>query len=62
LLSRVASHVRGCWAKGVLPVGCSRVIPARGEHRDCGVILTPLTTDVVSQLLKTKDSCCDYFL
>jgi hypothetical protein len=27
LLPRVANHLRGCWARGVLPRGCSRVIP-----------------------------------
>jgi hypothetical protein len=27
LLPRVANHLRGCWAWGVLPRGCSRVIP-----------------------------------
>jgi hypothetical protein len=29
LLPRVANHVRGCWAGGVLPRGCSRVITNR---------------------------------
>jgi hypothetical protein len=34
LLLRITNHVRGCWAKGVLPRGCSRVIPdyCKADH------------------------------
>lgn len=41
--------------------------PDVGKCRDCGeatsvFVLQQHSTDVVSQLLKTEDGCCDYFL
>jgi hypothetical protein len=47
LLPRVANHVRGCWAWGVLPSGCSRVIT--------GATLRPRAKILYPQLYATPE-------